>query len=346
VNNIVMGCNVGFAFWFSKGLEGTSGLINTLVAHNTFVDAHTNTEQPINEGLWFQESTKHKNSRIENNIIIQKDPSGNLAEGSVEGISFSNNAWSSSPPEQYRGPGDIYGNIELSRQGLFEAGKLTADYFRLNYTSKAVDAGKTVPEVFSDFARQPRDLMPDMGAFEILLGPEAVEMPEVEPEETMQQAERAENTETEAKKKEPSGIAIMVRTYDGSDWDIEADIQPGKSMYGDRPYQFDEIPKALRGNDWIQTRNNSKSFTQTANPLAVFTLTEDADVYVAHNDNIDPKPGWLSDWEDTGEDIVNDEPVTFSLYKKRFGKGSVRLGTNGSTMAGMYTVVIVPAEED
>ncbi len=344
VNNIVMGCSVGFAFWFSNGLAETSGLINTVVANNTFVDAHINVEQPINEGMWFQNgTTAHKNARIENNIIIQEDPSGNLAEGDVPGISFSNNAWSSQPPERYRGPGDVYGNIELSRDGVFEPGKLTADYFRLKRSSKAVDAGKKVPEVFFDISGRPRDLMPDIGALEIPFGPEAEAMPVEEPDKIVKKAEEAEAKE---EVKPLSGIAWMLRTYDGSDWQMKGGIEPGDSMYGDRPYQFDEIPEELQGNDWVQTRNNSKSYTQTANPLAIFTLRKPADVYVAFNDNIDPVPEWLSDWEDTGKDILNDEPVTFSLYKKSFEKGSVRLGTNGSTIAGMYTVIIAPTEEN
>jgi len=63
-----------------------------------------------------------------------------------------------------------------------------------------------------------------------------------------------------------------------------------------------------------------------------FRVTAAAEVCVAFDDRVVAKPAWFKDWEDTGDDIVNTEPIprTFSIFKKGFTANSVvTLGRNG-----------------
>jgi hypothetical protein len=342
VNNMVMGCNVGFAFWFSRGFEGPSGLRDTLVAHNTFVDSHINRDTAINEGIWFQESDQHRNSYFVNNIILQNDESCNLGEGSTEGITFAFNSWSALPPENMTGDGDIYGDPGISRNGEFSPGKLSAEYFKLTYISPLIDAGYQVPQVVYDHFGSLRDSSPDIGACEVPGGPSPEPKPLTAPEPGDISEASAEETEMIAEP-ELTGIIKQVTPQDGRNWKIQADFRTDVSQYSDRPYKIDTIPEELAGYDWIKTSNDSKRYTE--DPLAVVELTGPAWVYVAFNDNVDEKPEWISDWEDTGKDVVNDEPVTFSLHRKKFEPGTVELGNNGAPAPGMYTVIVVPADE-
>ena len=142
----------------------------------------------------------------------------------------------------------------------------------------------------------------------------------------------------------PTGLITNMTVFDSSnasDWSIQADIQPGKLQFGDRNYTLTSIGGGLAGADWIRAANDSKTYT--IDPLVTFKVAADADVYVAHNDRISPKPAWLSSangWVDTGNDLTNSEPMTFSLYKKWFPANStVSLGNNGSTTVGVYTVI-------
>ena len=131
----------------------------------------------------------------------------------------------------------------------------------------------------------------------------------------------------------------VLDTANATDWSIQANIQAGDTMYGDRIYTLDTVPASVAGSDWIRSANDSKAFADT--PLVSFTVTQDAWIVVAHDDRITTKPDWMSGWSDTGEDIVNSEPQTFSLYEKFFSAGStVELGTNGSSSTSMYLVTV------
>ena len=127
-----------------------------------------------------------------------------------------------------------------------------------------------------------------------------------------------------------------------ADWSIQSNLQTGNAQYGDRVFTLSTVPSAVAGSEWIRTANDSKTYTGAT--LATFTVTTDSDVYVAHNDSIATKPAWLSaanGWTDTGANLVNSEPRTFSLFRRSFGAGAtVSLGNNGNTSAGLYTIVV------
>jgi len=97
----------------------------------------------------------------------------------------------------------------------------------------------------------------------------------------------------------------------------------------------------VAGGSWVRTANASKSYTGT--PLATFTLSAAADVYLAF-DNRGALPSWVdSSWVDTGTDLTTSEGGTtraFSLFKKRFNAGTVTLGPLSNAGISMYLVVV------
>ena len=140
-------------------------------------------------------------------------------------------------------------------------------------------------------------------------------------------------------------ITVTVNdTANAADWSFQDNLQAGNQEYGDRVFTFSSVPAGLAGFEWLRTANDSKAYTGAT--LATLQLSSAADVYVAHNDNITPKPSWLTGWTDTGLNLINNESPakTFSVYQKSFAAGaSVPLGPNGNTMEGMYTVLLNPA---
>jgi hypothetical protein len=69
-------------------------------------------------------------------------------------------------------------------------------------------------------------------------------------------------------------------------------------------------------------------------------------VYVAYDDRISRKPSWLtSSFTNTGDKLVRDNSVTFSIYVKAYQSGHVSLGGNSipsGGAGGMYVVIVKP----
>jgi hypothetical protein len=132
-------------------------------------------------------------------------------------------------------------------------------------------------------------------------------------------------------------------TANAADWSIQANLQAGANVYGDRAFTFTTVPALVAGSAWIRTANDSKTFT--GNPTVTFTLTAAADVYVGLND-VGPRPAWVdATWTDTGQNLVTLETGTtsrtYSLFRKRFSAGQVALGPWNNS-ASMYTVMAKP----
>jgi serine/threonine-protein kinase len=95
-----------------------------------------------------------------------------------------------------------------------------------------------------------------------------------------------------------------------------------------------------------------------------FELTQDAKVYIGHDETIKRKPGWLQSFQRTGDswsalarDAAGSEVLKFDVYERSYRKGSVNLGPNteketslfknfgkivGKREPGMYLVCIDP----
>jgi YVTN family beta-propeller protein len=144
----------------------------------------------------------------------------------------------------------------------------------------------------------------------------------------------------------PGGLITALSAKDtanAADWSIQANVQAGANVYGDRTYTFTTVPSLVAGSAWIRTANDSKSFA--GNPTVTFNITAAADVFVALND-AGTRPAWVdATWTDTGQNIVTFESSTtsrtYSLFRKRFAVGQVALGP-WNNAASMYTVMVKP----
>ncbi|MFC0876071.1 glycoside hydrolase family 28 protein [Saccharicrinis sp. FJH2] len=128
-------------------------------------------------------------------------------------------------------------------------------------------------------------------------------------------------------------------------WSVQENLQEGDMQFGDRTFKLTDIPSTYPGSEWIRTANGSKSFSDDT--LLKFYTTENVDVIIALDDRLSVLP-WMTDWEDTGENIINDEstPVSFSLYSKNYAKNSwVTLGSvNQSSGASNFTIILYNPE--
>ena len=127
-----------------------------------------------------------------------------------------------------------------------------------------------------------------------------------------------------------------------SSWSVEEDLQAGDRVAGDRAYTFQSVPGDLRGLEWIRSAVESRG--ATSEELVSFYLAADADVYVAHDTRISPKPQWLaSDYEATGLSIEDDQPVRWEVFKRHFSAGSqVVMGPNTGGSRMNYFVLVEP----
>ncbi|MFS0725283.1 fibronectin type III domain-containing protein [Paenibacillus sp. 1P07SE] len=134
-------------------------------------------------------------------------------------------------------------------------------------------------------------------------------------------------------------------------WSIQSDLQVGDyvasdRMTGNRAYRIVSLPEEVAGTEWIRSPVASRS---ASNPdLLSFWLVADTDVYIAHDARITELPEWLSsDYEDTGLTIVDDQPITFKLYKQRASSGTrIVTGPNNGTSRMNYFVILKPADPE
>ncbi|MCK9794040.1 hypothetical protein M1843_09810 [Isoptericola sp. 4D.3] len=130
-------------------------------------------------------------------------------------------------------------------------------------------------------------------------------------------------------------------------WSIQQNLQPGDYVAGDRmtgskAYRFTQIPDELRGTEWVRSAVASRAATD--DDLLSFYLPGDADVYVAHDTRISPRPAWLTDaYEATGGTVTDDHGGAWDVFKARFPAGSrVVTGANGGGTVLNYFVAVDP----
>ena len=135
----------------------------------------------------------------------------------------------------------------------------------------------------------------------------------------------------------PNNSGIITHLVTTDNWTIQSWMDLGQQQYGNAHITFSNLPPMLFGADWIRT--NLAEVKQEAS----FTVTADADVFVAMDIAPMQRPEWLHDYEVTGLYIENDANCGHKLpvYRKRFKKnGMVQLGANNGKY--MYTVAVLP----
>jgi len=145
---------------------------------------------------------------------------------------------------------------------------------------------------------------------------------------------------------EPPPPDLVISSLSPGSYQVVYDaLNVGQLLYVDRTVEYASVPSAYQAKTFIKTANDDKH--ETGSSFMSFDINRDASVYVAHDDRLSTKPGWLTtDFTDTGDDLVDDsgESVHLSLYKKDFTTGTVTLGGNeggGQPNCSMYTVVVV-----
>ena len=122
----------------------------------------------------------------------------------------------------------------------------------------------------------------------------------------------------------------------GDKWKIVANLKEGDTFCTTgSPWVYTtavgKVSKVVRGCDWIRPDSDAGRFTNDT--LLEFTVTDNAVVYVAHDEKIAKKPAWRAEWKDTGEFVLGGflgNENRFRLFEKAFSKGvKVKLGPNG-----------------
>ena len=158
INNIAYNNKRNFFWW--QGDQG-GGLVNVLIANNTFVNSTAEAGVVINRG-------SHQNARFIDNLIVQD---GSLLIASIDSnsqLKVSNNLWSKKPSGAASGPGDVVADPMFAR-GANGGTVDDANWYKLLAGSPAINKAVPLPEVTRDYAGAPRGTAPDLGAFEYLI---------------------------------------------------------------------------------------------------------------------------------------------------------------------------------
>lgn len=125
-------------------------------------------------------------------------------------------------------------------------------------------------------------------------------------------------------------------------WSINETLDTNDLLYTDRDITIESIPEAYEDLEWIRTANDSKTYNDT-NTLASFTASRDINVYVAADDRTKDDLAWLSEWEETDDDITSDNDETLSIFKKSFSEDeTISLGIVDESSTNMYIVILEP----
>lgn len=130
-----------------------------------------------------------------------------------------------------------------------------------------------------------------------------------------------------------------VRAASQKDYTVHSPLENGSKSYIDRTYVYSQVPSNLSGAVYIRTANDDKQ--SQGSDFLRFDVSNDAVVYVAHDDRISSKPAWFSGFADTGADLIS-AAKPMSIFRKAFSAGEIVLGGNGSPTANvnMYTVAV------
>jgi len=170
VNNIVVGCGINFGI--STQING-GGLVNALVANNTFVNARGDAGASINN-VRFEGDVTLRNSRFVNNLILQTVPGTMvrilLAAGTPDYSTFTmaNNLYNQTPGNGWPNEsGRLITDPKLSSPVLPVKNNVPPPAnFGLQSNSPAINAGTAVSQVTNDFFGQTRSGALDIGADE------------------------------------------------------------------------------------------------------------------------------------------------------------------------------------
>jgi len=132
------------------------------------------------------------------------------------------------------------------------------------------------------------------------------------------------------------GFISNIIVTSGKPYEVIDELQTGELIYIDRTYTITNIPTGLVGKTFIRTANDDKNSTGSLR----FDVNQDVIVYVAYDDRVIPKSGWLASFIDTNDDIITTD-TNLDVYAKNFSAGTIVLGGNeGGEISSMYSVIV------
>lgn len=173
VNNFVVGC--GNNFIVSSQMDG-GGLNGAVVANNSFINARGDAGSGAMNVL-FEGDANFRNSRFVNNLIMQTDPSGQIAriilslgDPDMSTFNISNNLYSYAPPNNWvnNEAGRVLSDPKLANPLMptKNGGVPSVASYGLQSNSPAINAGTAVSQVTEDYFKQARSGALDIGADE------------------------------------------------------------------------------------------------------------------------------------------------------------------------------------
>ena len=136
----------------------------------------------------------------------------------------------------------------------------------------------------------------------------------------------------------PSGDLVIsnLTAASGKAYQVDTNLQNGDTQYIDRSYTWSDVgPYA--GEQFIRTANDDKN--ESGSSFLSFDVNQDVTVYVVYDNRLN-LPSWLSDWSDTGDDLVGGGfPSEGCVLAKDFAAGNVTLGGNENG-GSMYNVIV------
>ena len=173
INNIVVGC--GRNLVISTQQVG-GGLKDALIANNSFINARGEAGAGA-MNIIFEGDASYRNSRFINNIILQSDPTGDIAriilalgDPDMSTFTVANNIYSIAPKKNWitNEPGRVVGDPKLVNPVMptKSGGIPNAAGYALQTGSPAINAGTPANEVAEDFFKQARSGALDIGADE------------------------------------------------------------------------------------------------------------------------------------------------------------------------------------
>ncbi len=139
-------------------------------------------------------------------------------------------------------------------------------------------------------------------------------------------------------------LARNIRARSGRNY-VNGTVREGEPTYIDRPYAIDRFPEFLNGASMIRTSNDDDGSAGEA--FLTFDAPLDVTVYLAHDERVGHKPGWMGAFGDSDSVITSTDPnCVFRLFAKDFPAGTIALGGNTADGKpggkGQYFVILVP----
>ena len=128
---------------------------------------------------------------------------------------------------------------------------------------------------------------------------------------------------------DPDHLVTFVEVI-GSDreYRVVENLGVGDRYYTDRDYTILSLPEGFGNLTWIMTSNEDDR--QTREEFLYFALNNDADVFIAYDQRVDPLPNWMDGFEDTGLllEVSDGMASPLRIYRRHYTVGKVTLGGN------------------